>query len=260
MSALAAPPLRDESIIPITHNKSSRDFMWAFRSWQVGILDNELMRCIPAKLSRELHGLRRRRTAKVPPTHHHVRGVHVRARGVVARPGTAIVTPNVLVHNRRQIRSREPRAAQSGNAADDDRKRLATSRLRASFDFQMERAYRSIGMSNKASSKAEVLRGTLDLMVLQTLAALGPQHGYAIGARLEQVSSGALTLNMGTLYPALMRLEQQGLIKAEWGVTDNNRQARYYAITVAGRRRLAADKKAWDQMVSMMHTLFADPA
>jgi PadR family transcriptional regulator PadR len=72
-------------------------------------------------------------------------------------------------------------------------------------------------MPNKEPSKAEVLRGTLDLMVLQTLDALGPQHGYAIGARLEQVSSGALTLNMGTLYPGLMCLEQQGLVKAEWG-------------------------------------------
>src|SRR6187402_1770763 len=78
-------------------------------------------------------------------------------------------------------------------------------------------------MPNREPAKAEVLRGTLDLMVLQTLAALGPQHGYAIGARLQQVSSGALTLNMGTLYPGLMRLEQQGLIKAAWGVTDSNR-------------------------------------
>jgi transcriptional regulator len=115
-------------------------------------------------------------------------------------------------------------------------------------------------MSDKKPSKAEVLRGTLDLMVLQTLVALGPQHGYAIGARLEQVSSGALTLNMGTLYPALMRLEQQGLIKGEWGVTDTNRQARFYGITAAGRRRLAADKKAWDQMVAVMQTLFEDRA
>lgn len=114
-------------------------------------------------------------------------------------------------------------------------------------------------MSNKAHDKAEVLRGTLDLMVLQTLASLGSLHGYAIGARLEQASSGALTLNMGTLYPGLMRLEQQGLIRAAWGVTDNNRQARFYTITAAGRRRLAADKKAWDQMVSVMHTLFGDP-
>ena len=81
-----------------------------------------------------------------------------------------------------------------------------------------------------------------------------------IGARLEQASSGALTLNMGTLYPGLMRLEQQGLIKAEWGVTDNSRQARFYTVTAAGRRRLAAEKKAWDQMVSVMRTLFEDPA
>lgn len=114
-------------------------------------------------------------------------------------------------------------------------------------------------MPNK-EPKAEVLRGTLDLMILQTLATLGPQHGYAIGARLEQVSSGALTLNMGSLYPGLLRLEQQGLIKADWGVTDNNRQARFYTITAAGRRRLAEDKRAWDQMVSVMHTLFQNPA
>lgn len=115
-------------------------------------------------------------------------------------------------------------------------------------------------MPNKATQKTEVLRGTLDLMVLQTLASLGPQHGYAIGARLAHASSGALTLNMGTLYPALMRLEQQGLIKAAWGVTDSNRQARFYSITAAGQRRLAADKRAWDQMVSLMRTLFEDPA
>jgi len=115
-------------------------------------------------------------------------------------------------------------------------------------------------MPNKKPSRAEVLRGTLDLMVLQTLAALGPQHGYAIAARLGQVSAGALVLNMGTLYPGLMRLEQQGLVKADWGVTDNNRQARFYAITAAGRRRLVADKKAWDDMVSVMRTLFEDPA
>ena len=113
--------------------------------------------------------------------------------------------------------------------------------------------------SSRPDARTDLLHGTLDMLILRTLQ-WGPQHGYAIGARLEQASAGALTLNMGTLYPGLMRLEQQGLIKAEWGVTDNNRQARFYAITAAGRKRLAAEKKAWDQMVSVMRTLFEDPA
>ena len=89
------------------------------------------------------------------------------------------------------------------------------------------------------ATKSEILQGTLDLMVLQTLAALGPVHGYAIAARLEQISKGALRLNMGTLYPGLMRLEQRGLVRAKWGVTDNNRRSRFYSITTAGRRQLS---------------------
>src|SRR4029450_27343 len=95
-------------------------------------------------------------------------------------------------------------------------------------------------MANRAQAKTDVLQGTLDLMVLQTLATLGPLHGYALAARLEQVSRGALQLNMGTLYPGLMRLEQRGLVLGKWGVTDNNRKARFYSITAAGRRRLTA--------------------
>src|SRR3954471_20641158 len=110
-------------------------------------------------------------------------------------------------------------------------------------------------MSNKRRAKADVLQGTLDLMVLQTLDALGPLHGYAVAARLEQVSGGALQLNMGTLYPALMRLEQRGLVKGTWGTTDNNRKARFYAIAAAGRRQLAREKHAWDQMAGIIHTL-----
>jgi PadR family transcriptional regulator, regulatory protein PadR len=106
-------------------------------------------------------------------------------------------------------------------------------------------------MSNRAA-KAEVLQGTLDIMVMRTLDAIGPQHGYAIAARLEQTSGGALQLNMGTLYPALMRLEQRGLIRGAWGTTDSNRRARFYALTPAGRRQLAADRKAWDRMSSIM--------
>jgi transcriptional regulator len=108
---------------------------------------------------------------------------------------------------------------------------------------------------SERSTRTEVLRGTLDLMVLQTLATLGPMHGYAIAARLEQVSAGSLLLNMGTLYPGLMRLEQRGLIRAEWGVTENNRKARFYAITTAGRRQLAAEKRGWEHMVSIMGDL-----
>ena len=115
-------------------------------------------------------------------------------------------------------------------------------------------------MPNRERSRAEVLRGTLDLMVLQTLVSLGPSHGYAIAARLEQVSDGALLLNMGTLYPGLMRLEQRGLVRAEWGVTEKHRRARFYAITAAGRRHLAAEKRGLDRMVSIIDALFREPA
>jgi transcriptional regulator len=113
-------------------------------------------------------------------------------------------------------------------------------------------------VTNRDATKADVLQGTLDLMVLQTVSTLGPLHGYAIASRLEQVSNGALRLNMGTLYPGLMRLEQRGLLQATWGVTDTNRRARFYAITAAGRRRLAADRADWDRMASIMHTLLND--
>lgn len=117
----------------------------------------------------------------------------------------------------------------------------------------------SIGVANKERSKADVLQGTLDLMVLQTLASLGPSHGYSIASRLEQVSARALQLNMGTLYPALMRLEQRGLVKGAWGVTDSNRRARFYSLTAAGRRQLAAEKTEWERMVAIMHTLLNEP-
>ena len=113
-------------------------------------------------------------------------------------------------------------------------------------------------MSNNELPKTDILQGTLDLMVLQTLATLGRLHGYAIAARLEQVSKGALRLNMGTLYPGLMRLEQRGLVRGEWGVTDNGRRARFYSLTKAGHRELAAEKAEWDRMVSIISTLLHD--
>src|ERR1700753_3799639 len=93
--------------------------------------------------------------------------------------------------------------------------------------------------------KAALLLGSLDLMVLKTLDGLGPLHGYGIARRIEQVSEGALYLNQGTIYPALVRLEQRGWISAEWGVSENNRRARYYAITGKGRKHLAEETENW---------------
>ena len=88
-----------------------------------------------------------------------------------------------------------------------------------------------------------MLQGTLDIIVLQTLAALGPSHGYDMAARIEQVSGGRVQLNMGTLYPGLMRLEQRGFVRGTWGVTESNRKARFYALTPAGKKQLAAEKR-----------------
>jgi PadR family transcriptional regulator len=110
-------------------------------------------------------------------------------------------------------------------------------------------------MSDGKRRKTDVLQGTLDLMILQTLAAMGAQHGYAIAARLGQVSRGSLRLNMGTLYPGLMRLEQRGLVRGAWGVTDTSRRARFYTITAAGRRQLEAEKAEWQHMTSIMRAL-----
>ncbi|PYQ72488.1 MAG: PadR family transcriptional regulator [Acidobacteria bacterium] len=110
-------------------------------------------------------------------------------------------------------------------------------------------------MANRDPQKTDVLQGTLDLMVLQTLATMGPLHGYAIAARLEQVSSRSLQLNMGTLYPGLMRLEQRGFVRGKWGMTENNRRARFYEITATGRRQLSAERAEWDRTVSIMNAL-----
>ena len=99
---------------------------------------------------------------------------------------------------------------------------------------------------------AEVPYGTLDLMVLKTLAALGPQHGYGIARRIEQVADGALALNQGTIYPALLRLEQKGWIASEMGTSENNRRARFYTITKSGQKQLAAETALWSRTVDMM--------
>jgi PadR family transcriptional regulator PadR len=108
--------------------------------------------------------------------------------------------------------------------------------------------------------RTNVLQGTLDLMILQAAQSIGPLHGYAIAARIEQVSNGAIQLNMGTLYPALLRLEQRGFLRSDWGVTDSNRKARFYRLTAAGRRQLTVEKAEWGRMVSIMQRLIDDEA
>ena len=99
-----------------------------------------------------------------------------------------------------------------------------------------------------APPDAAVPYGTLDLMVLKTLAALGPLHGFGIARRIEQAAAGALALNQGTIYPALLRLEQKSWIRSGWGTSDNNRRARFYTITVAGRKRLAEEEEHWNRL------------
>ena len=98
----------------------------------------------------------------------------------------------------------------------------------------------------------EVLQGTLDLMVLRTLKSMGPQHGFGLAMRILQISEGILDLNQGTLYPALLRLEQRGWIKSRWGVSDNNRKAKFYELTSRGRRQIARETKSWETTVTLM--------
>jgi len=105
------------------------------------------------------------------------------------------------------------------------------------------------------AANAEVPYGTLDLMVLKTLAALGPLHGYGIARRIEQVAQGALNLNQGTIYPALLRLEQKRWIGSDWGMSENNRRARFYRITESGRRQLAAEEQLWALTVLLVNRL-----
>ena len=104
-------------------------------------------------------------------------------------------------------------------------------------------------------SKAEVLQGTLDLMVLKTLDTLGPIHGYGIARRIEQVSEDLLQLNQGTLYPALLRLEQKGWITSKWGASENNRRAKFYSLTRAGRKQLAAKTESWERISAVITRL-----
>lgn len=105
--------------------------------------------------------------------------------------------------------------------------------------------------------KSEVLQGTLDLLVLKTLDAMGAMHGYGIAQRIQQVSEDVLQLNQGTLYPALLRLEQQGWVRSEWGVSENNRRARYYSLTRSGRKQLTAERAQWERVSGAIARLLA---
>ncbi len=112
-------------------------------------------------------------------------------------------------------------------------------------------------MSKGAAAKTDVLQGTLDLMVLQTLETMGAMHGYGIARRIEQVSESMLKLNEGTVYTSLMRLLQNGWISASWGTSENNRRARFYAITRAGRKQLGVEADKWDRLAGIIHRLRA---
>jgi len=115
-------------------------------------------------------------------------------------------------------------------------------------------------MGNRNESRGEVPYGTLDLMVLNTLAIVGSQHGYGIARRIEQVAEGALELNQGTIYPALLRLEQKGWIASEWGTSEHHRRARFYSITRGGRKQLAAEAQTWSRTVAMVNRLLEEKA
>ena len=105
--------------------------------------------------------------------------------------------------------------------------------------------------------KTDVLQGTLALMVLKTLDVLGSLHGYGIARRIEQISGDLLTVNQGTLYPVLLKLEQEGSIESEWGVSENNRKARFYRLTRVGRKQLQAEARGWEQTAAIMGRFFA---
>ena len=107
------------------------------------------------------------------------------------------------------------------------------------------------------ADKVDVQQGTLALMILKTLEGLGPLHGYGVARRIEQTSGGLLSINYGTLYPALLRLEQEGFVSSEWGASDNNRKAKFYKLTRAGRRRLAKEARAWERTTAILARFFA---
>src|SRR3954465_10955780 len=108
-----------------------------------------------------------------------------------------------------------------------------------------------------SKSKLDLLQGTLDLMVLQTLVSMGPQHGYGIARRIEQVSQDQVLLNQGTIYASLVRLQQRGWISASWGISDNNRKAKYYSITAAGKQQVKTERSNWRRLAAVIGRVLA---
>ena len=113
-------------------------------------------------------------------------------------------------------------------------------------------------MASEAKPRVQVLQGTLDLIVMRTLSAMGPQHAYGIAARLQQASGDTLLLNQGTLYPALVRLEQQGYIKGKWGTTESGREAKFYSLTRAGEKALGEETQRWRQLAGLVEKLLSE--
>ena len=110
---------------------------------------------------------------------------------------------------------------------------------------------------NTNKNKSEVLQGTLDLMVLKTLESMGPLHGYGIARRIEQVSDQSLSLNQGTIYPALLRLQQRGWIKSEWGTSENSRRAKYYSLSRLGKKQIETETENWERIAATMARILA---
>lgn len=147
----------------------------------------------------------------------------------------------------RQLRLR--RIDKSSRAADE------APAIRVSVDKPQDSGYSAVGHQQEKQmpdSKTDVPQGALDLLVLKTLQAMGPMHGWGVARRIEQVSENALHMNQGTIYPALVRLEQQGWITSEWGTSENKRRARFYALTPKGRRQLAAEERRWDRISAIV--------
>ena len=146
-----------------------------------------------------------------------------------------------------QVPSRH-RAPDDADSLVQDHRYLLTSQRSLGYSY-------GVSKGSAGPDKTDVLQGTLDLMVLKTLESLGPQHGYGIARRIEQVSEAMLTLNEGTVYASLMRLHRKGWISSDWGTSDNNRKAKFYTLTRLGRRQLTKETAAWERIAGIIQRL-----